>query len=124
MLSTGVNFSGGDENVIFSWGTIKENFEAIMDIGSDLLQNPLFPEEELELIRKQRIAILKEANKKNWLEYQPLSGRKNIQRSSILPTFNGRGSVQYYERGHYKFLSTTLSTVIIHGGGFGRYLAI
>jgi len=64
MLSTGVNFSGSEEVVLFSWGTIKENFEAIMDIGSDLLQNPLFPEEELELIRKQRIAVLQEANKK------------------------------------------------------------
>lgn len=64
MLSTGVNFSGSEEVVLFSWGTIKENFDAIMDIGSDLLQNPLFPEEELELIRKQRIAVLQEANKK------------------------------------------------------------
>ncbi len=64
MLSTNVSFSGNEENVIFSWGTIKENFEAIMDIGSDLLQNPLFPEDELELMRKQRIAVLKEANKK------------------------------------------------------------
>ncbi len=64
MLSTSVNFSGGEENVIFTWGTIKENFEAVMDIGSDLLQNPVFPEEELEQMRKQRIAVLKEANKK------------------------------------------------------------
>lgn len=119
MLSTGINFSGGDENVIFNWGTIKENFEAIMDIGSDLLQYPLFPEEELELIRKQRIAVLKEANKKTgWNTsrylvekifrdhpyFQPL-------RVDVLASITQEDIKQYYQQ-HYQ---PALSTLIVLG---------
>ncbi|MBN2365295.1 MAG: insulinase family protein [Calditrichaeota bacterium] len=64
MLSTGVSFHGGDENILFSWGTIRENFETLTHIGSDLLKNPSFPEKEFETMKMQRVAVLEEAVKK------------------------------------------------------------
>ncbi len=60
MLSTSVQFAGGDENIIFAWGTIKDNWDEISDIGSDILQHPLFPEDELQRLQKRRIAVLKD----------------------------------------------------------------
>ncbi len=64
MMAAGVNFHRGDENIYFSWGTIKENFPTLTDIGSDLLQHPAFPENELERLKKRRIAVLKDAEKR------------------------------------------------------------
>ncbi|GAB4365755.1 MAG: pitrilysin family protein [Calditrichia bacterium] len=63
MLSASVNFSGGEENVLFSWGTVKENFGELTAIGTDLLKNPQFPEEEFLRDKKRRIALLKSAEK-------------------------------------------------------------
>ncbi len=64
MLSAGVSFHGGDESILFSWGTISENFEYLTEIGTDILKHPEFPAQEFETMKMQRIAVLEEALKK------------------------------------------------------------
>ncbi len=56
MLGTSISTSSGLDLSGVSMNTLTENLDASLDIYSDIILNPTFPEHELERLRKMRIA--------------------------------------------------------------------
>jgi predicted Zn-dependent peptidase len=59
-LGTGVGFGIGDRTAIVSFSTLTENLDAVMDMASDMLFNPAFPEDELAKWKNQQLAQLQQ----------------------------------------------------------------
>jgi zinc protease len=59
-LGTGVGFGIGDRTATVSFSTLTENLDAVMDLASDMLFNPVFPEEELVKWKNQQLAQLQQ----------------------------------------------------------------
>ena len=57
-LASKVQFNSSEENIMFSWGTIREHFPLLTEIGSNLLLHPLFPESLFTSLQEEKIARL------------------------------------------------------------------
>ncbi len=57
-LASKIQFNSSEENLLFSWGTIQEQFEVLTRIGSDLLRHPLFPDSLFTRLRDEKISRL------------------------------------------------------------------
>jgi predicted Zn-dependent peptidase len=59
-LGASVNFSIGDRNAIVSFSTLIENLDAVLELASDMLFNPIFPQDELDKFKNQQLAQLQQ----------------------------------------------------------------
>ncbi len=57
-LGTSVGFGIGDRSAIVSFSTLTENLDAVMELASDMLFNPAFPQDELDKWKNQQLAQL------------------------------------------------------------------
>ncbi len=119
MMAAGVTFHRGDEDIYFSWGTIKENFPVLTEIGSDLLQHPAFPENELERLKKRKIAVLKDAEKRTgWRTSRYIVNRIfEGHPYSRIATIDGleRITVNDLKQFHRTYYRPELTTLVIIG---------
>ena len=61
-LAASVEVSGGDLNTTFSFNCIKKDLPRVLEIFSDLIMNPVFPEEKIEM---RRNTMLEEIRRRN-----------------------------------------------------------
>ena len=57
-LGAGVGFGVGDRNAAVNFSTLTENLDAVMDLVSDMLFNPTFPQDELDKWKNQQLSQL------------------------------------------------------------------
>lgn len=55
-LKASVSFSGSQDKVIVSIETVKDNFPATLQLVTDVLKTPTFPEKEFEELRQEELA--------------------------------------------------------------------
>jgi zinc protease len=60
-LGTNIGIGSGDRNYILSIGSLTENFDASLDLATDILFHPSFPREELDKWKDRQIAALAQA---------------------------------------------------------------
>jgi zinc protease len=71
-----VSFSGGPGTLVASIQTTRDNLPPVLDIVTDVLRNPAFPAEELEIIREEQIAaISQQASAPEFLAFTHASRR-------------------------------------------------
>lgn len=59
-LGASVNFVIGDRNATVSFSTLTENLDAVMALASDMLFNPIFPQDELDKFKNQQLAQMQQ----------------------------------------------------------------
>jgi zinc protease len=59
-LGTSIGFGIGDRNAIVSFSTLTENLDAVLELASDMLFNPTFPQDELDKFKNQQLAQLQQ----------------------------------------------------------------
>lgn len=59
-LGAVVGVSSSRDNIEIGWHSLIEDLDSVLDIAADIILNPIFPEDELERVRKQAITGLKE----------------------------------------------------------------
>lgn len=55
-----VGVSSGRNSIEVGWHSLMEDLDAVLDIASDIVRHPTFPDDELEKLRKQAITGLRE----------------------------------------------------------------
>ncbi|MCC6443691.1 MAG: insulinase family protein [Armatimonadetes bacterium] len=60
-VGASVSVSGGQESIAFSGRCLTKDFDLTLELLADMLRNPSFPREEMEKLRLQRLAGLREA---------------------------------------------------------------
>lgn len=58
-MGTQLNISVGRERTVFSTATIDRYFDKAMELVSDIVKNPSFPQDEFDRIRKERLTSLR-----------------------------------------------------------------
>lgn len=59
-LGTGINFGVGDRYATAGFSTLTENLDAVLELLSDMLFNPIFPQDELDKWKNQQLAQLQQ----------------------------------------------------------------
>jgi predicted Zn-dependent peptidase len=59
-LGASINFGIGDRYAIASFTTLSENLDTVMDLMSDLLFNPTFPQDEVDKWKNQQLSSLQQ----------------------------------------------------------------
>lgn len=59
-LGTGINFGIGDRYATTGFSTLTENLDAVLELLSDMLFNPSFPQDELDKWKNQQLAQLQQ----------------------------------------------------------------
>lgn len=92
-----MSISSGNETVVFSGKYLKKDFAIGMDILSDVLMNPVFPEEgvaaERDLLMSDLINIMKSNNQQAWLAFTSLIYRDHPYGNPVLGTDAGVKSI-------------------------------
>ena len=59
-LGTGINFGVGDRYATAGFSTLTENLDAVLELLTDMLFNPTFPQDELDKWKNQQLAQLQQ----------------------------------------------------------------
>lgn len=59
-LGAGINFGIGDRNATAGFSTLTENLDEVLELLSDMLFNPVFPQDELDKWKNQQLAQLQQ----------------------------------------------------------------
>lgn len=119
MLST----STDRESMEIGWHSLTEDLDHVLDVAADIIRNPIFPDDELERIRKQTVTGLKEQDQDTgsmaaralrelmYPEGHPYRLRTNGEAESVEGIT--REDLAAY---HSKYLGPKATTIAIVGG--------
>ena len=91
-LGTGIGFGIGDRSAIVSFSSLTENLDAVLELASDMLFNPIFPEDELAKWKNQQLAQLTQIRAlPDFLATERFASAMypNDQRSLVMPSAEG-----------------------------------
>ena len=95
-LGTGINFGVGDRYATAGFSTLTENLDAVLEMLTDMLFNPTFPQDELDKWKNQQLAQLQQVRAQpEFLATERFAQAMypNDRRSYVLPSPDGVRSI-------------------------------
>jgi zinc protease len=124
-LNATMNVSGGANGVRVSIETTRDNLPAVLNLAAEVLQHPAFPADQLDEIKRQRLAGIESARS----EPQPLASQAESRYLSpypagdfrYVPTFDeqaaavGKVTIQDLQQFHQRFYGASNGEIAFAG---------